>query len=140
MQQLLTTGLDPAGPCFCFPCLVNSLEIIDPSDATYVQIINSYIVQDVLNKPQWGCKEFIVNNGIVHPGAIDPISAHVLAYEIFDYAIDHNCYTTDKQQLVGIHAEKTCDSVSVLHKVSSNAWAPYCTSNLLGEILGLLGK
>lgn len=77
-----------------------------------------------------------MNNGFIHLGAIDPVSAHLLACAIFDWSLDHDCSSIGigKKQLVGVRADKTCD-FNQLYVVPSNGWAPFCTT-LLGGLLG----
>lgn len=118
-------GLDPAGPCFTFPCSADLDSRLDESDALYVQCIHTNI--GLLGQsPRCGCHDFYVNQGIFQPGGLLPIYAHFFACEIFDWALDVNnkCYSTIGEQLIGIHnINRRCGQL----QLNTEAKAPFCS-------------
>lgn len=131
-------GLDPAGPCWTFPCIVKNANRLDATDAIKVQCIHTNVGL-IGTTPRCGCEDFYMNLGFAQPGNVDPISAHYFATNIFDWTLNrqHRCYSTVRNELIGIHSQKRCGS----YHVETNSRAPYCvktTSGLLGDIVGLV--
>lgn len=94
------------------------------SDANYVQCIhtNSGVLGEI---PSCGCHDFLVNSAFLQPGSISPIYAHLFAYKVFDWTLaeDHKCYSTEGNQLLGIHnTEQNCGT----YRVITAAEEPYC--------------
>lgn len=123
ISQIVILGLDPAGPCYTFPCNVGHEKRLDPTDALYVQCIHSNI--GILGQiPRCGCSDIYLNSGVTQPGHIDPITAHYFACFLFDWTLDpqNQCVSHDGREIVGIHNKRTC---GVFH-VSTHGHAPYC--------------
>lgn len=125
-------GLDPAGPCYTFPCTVGEAHRLDATDANYVQCIHSNI--GVLGSaPRCGCSDIYLNLGIVQPKAIDPVMAHFFACAIFEWTlnVDNKCFSVDGKELTGVHTPKACG----IYQVRTNSKAPYCSRDI-GGIIG----
>lgn len=92
-------GLDPAGPLFTIPVVRPPSEILDPTDAVFVQVIHT---SSGLLGAQIKCghQDFYPNKGVVPqvgcqwPGIGDRlfpeaiVCAHFRAYEYFHYALN----------------------------------------------------
>lgn len=85
--------------------------------------------------PQCGCADFYLNQGIVQPGALDPISAHYFACKIFAWTLDkdHKCKAKSADAIVGIHGQEVCG----LYYIDTRAAAPYCEGDG-GLVSGLI--
>lgn len=97
-------GMDPAGPCY--DCAADIRNRLDASDANYVQCIHSN--SKVFGSSNLcGCSDIFLNSS-----RIEPISAHILSYVVFDYTLNANRQFTDLNA-VGIHAVRNCG----VHKI-----------------------
>lgn len=103
--------------------MVSNADRLDADDANKVQCIHTNI--GVIGTiPRCGCEDFYLNLGIVQPGAVNPVSAHYFATNIFDWTLNqkHQCYSSARGELIGIHSQKVCG----VYHVDTNARAPYC--------------
>lgn len=104
-------GLDPAGPCYTFPCAVEPNKILDRDDATYVQVIHTNALFLGTASPA-GCHDFVVNSGVLQlPLFI--IGSHYFATDLFAYTLDPsvNClgrtfWLSPQKQRLGIYNQK----------------------------------
>lgn len=108
-------GLDPAGPCYTFPCVDDQIDILDSLDAVYVQIIhtNAFFLGSA---PKAGCHDFYINGGIIQP-LRELIGSHYFACDLFAYTLDPRVSCKSdldrKGQRLGIYNAKdpkTCGS------------------------------
>lgn len=119
-------GLDPAGPCYTFPCVVGKDNRLDSGDALYVQCIHSNI--GVLGQiPRCGCSDVYLNEGVIQPKHVDPITAHYFACFLFDWTLSatNQCTSVDGFEVVGVHNRRVCG----VFKVKTRGQAPFCGSS-----------
>lgn len=128
-------GLDPAGPCYTFPCVISKADRLDAGDADKVQCIHTNIGL-IGTTPRCGCEDFYLNLGIVQPGAVHPVTAHYFVTNIFDWTLNrkHQCNSFGGE-LIGIHSQKVCG----FYHVDTNARAPYCKKVFGGLISDIVG-
>lgn len=92
-------GFDPAGPGFSFPFSTSPANVLDPTDAQYVQCIHTARMSFGINY-NCGHADFYPNTGFKMPGCTLPICSHLYAVSIFRSSIN------PEHSFVGTH----CDS------------------------------
>lgn len=111
-------GLDPAGPCFTYPCTVDVNNRVHASDALHVQCIhtNTFLLGQSVS---CGCEDFFVSTEFYNPR-----DSHLFANILFEWTLNvHNkCNDSKFDHLLGIHGPKTCGHFEV--KTHRNV--PYC--------------
>lgn len=110
-----SAGLDPAGPCYSYPCNASLDDRLDASDAAYVSCIHTNI-GFWGQAPTCGCQDFYINNAVYQPGGIGNQYAHYFACTLFDWTLNvtNQCFSAVDRQQLGIHAqERKCGTYRV---------------------------
>lgn len=115
-------GLDPAGPGFSFPFNDSPANVLDPSDAFYVQCIHTARMTFGVNY-NCGHGDFYPDGGFLSPGCVGIICSHLRAPLLFRSALDR------KHLFIGSH----CTS-----DIQARYYAYQCSA--IRDILGIYSE